>query len=157
MLKNILTSTLTAVVISLLTLSFIPAKNSVKNESVLGSQIQTILVWLGGGVKVGNLGNNITKIIASSCNLIMGKTAQAASTTIAYDCALNGIRTNDTIMAQLATSTVGSSILGWKVGSARASSTPNFVTVYVENNTGASAVPSATSVGTSTRIYVLDN
>lgn len=158
MIKNILTSTLTAIIISTLALSFIPAKNQTSgNKSVLGNQVETVLVWLGGGVRVGNLGNNVTKVIASTCNLIIGKTSQTGSTTIPYDCQINGVRTNDTIIAQLATSTVGSTILGWSIGSAKASTTPNYVTVFLENRTGTSANPSATSVGSSTRIYILDN
>lgn len=159
MLKNIITSTLTAVLVSIFALSFIPASapSTDGNKSVLGSQIQTVLVWLGGGVKVGNLGNNITKIIATNCDLIIGRTNQTGSTSVSYDCAVQGARSGDIVMAQLATTTIGSNILRWQVADARASSTPNYVTVSLQNLTGTSANPSVNAIGSSTRIFLYKN
>ena len=159
MLKNILTSTITTILISTLVLSFIPTStpSTDGNKSVLGSQVETVLVWLGGGVKIGNLGNNVTKVIASTCDLIIGRTSQTGSTSIAYDCAVQGARSGDIVMAQLATTTIGSNILRWHIADARASTTPNYVTVSLQNLTGTSVNPSVNAIGSSTRVLIYKN
>lgn len=155
MIKNIITSIVTTLMVAILV---VPALSSVsKTPTTLGSQVETVLVWLGGGVRVGNLGNNVTKLVATTCDLVGMNSSQLASTTASYDCAITGARSGDTVMAQLATSTQNASVLHWNISSARASTTPGFVTVRLQNFSGANAVPSATAVGSSTRVLLWRN
>lgn len=100
-----------------------------------------------------------THFIATSCNLIGTDASQAASTTLAYDCAVTGVTSSDTVIAQLSTTTQNSVIDNnttagpWAIYSAKASTTAGFVTVRLHNG-GLAAIPSVSSVGSSTAVLI---
>ena len=119
---------------------------------------ETGAVTSTGTLKIGSNGSTISEIQATSCDLIGTNGSQAASTTKPYDCAITGIASGDVAFAQLATSTaIGSGSLGWAIVASKASTTAGYVTVLLANLTGAAAVPSATSVGSSTSVFYIDN
>lgn len=89
---------------------------------------------------------------ASTCDLIGSGVSQTASTTAVYDCLASGVVPGDKVVAQLASSTVAVG-LGWSIVGAKASSTAGYITVILANLTGATKVPAATSVGSSTAYY----
>lgn len=112
----------------------------------------------GDGLKVGSNGSTLAEMKVVSCDLIGSNGSHAASTTKPYDCAITGITSSDVAFAQLATSTaIGSGSLGWAIVASKASTTAGYVTVLLANFTGAAAVPSATSVGSSTSVVYFDN
>jgi hypothetical protein len=67
------------------------------------------------------------------------------------DCAITGARSGDIVFAQLGSTTVPAATTGgWRIVGASASSTANFDTVLVRNDTGASAImPAAIASSTS--------
>lgn len=108
-------------------------------------------------VKIGTNGATMTELKATTCNLIGTNGSHTASTTVAYDCAVTGVASGDVVLAQLASSTpVGGGAFGWDIRGAIASTTAGYVTVLLYNG-GPSVVPSATSVGSSTQIWYMDN
>ncbi len=108
-------------------------------------------VATAGTFTVGSSGSALTNLIATSCNLVGTDGSQAASSTKAYDCAVTGLTSSFKVTAQLSTSTLLATGLGWTITSARASSTAGFATVNLLN-LGAAAVPSAQNIGSSTSI-----
>ena len=107
-------------------------------------------------LKVGTNGSTIAELKATTCDLIGTDASHAASTTIPYDCAITGIASGDVVIAQLATTTSALSGTYWDIVAAKASTTAGYITVLLYNN-GASAVPSATAVGSSTNALYIDN
>ena len=107
-------------------------------------------------VKIGTNGSTITELQATTCALIGTDASQAASSTVAYDCAVTGVASGDVVMAQLATSTPRAGVGHWNIVGSKASTTAGFVTVMLFNH-GAAAVPSVTAVGSSTQIWYMDN
>lgn len=105
-----------------------------------------------GGFTVGSTGSTFSNIVGTSCNLTGMDASHAASTTVAYDCAVTGVTSSSNVIAQLASSTPVGAKNYWSIIGSKASTTAGFVTVLVYNN-GASAVPSATGVGSSTSIW----
>lgn len=104
-------------------------------------------------IKVGGTnGTRIGLFAVGQCSLIAPSFTFAASTSVAVDCAVNGVQTGDIVDANFATSSaVGA---GWLVTGASASSTSGFITLRVVNNTGASAVIPA-SIASTTDYTVL--
>lgn len=113
-------------------------------------------VSTAGTLVIGANGSSISEFKATTCNLIGTDASQPASTTVAYDCAVTGIASGDVVMAILASSTPRFG-QGWDIKAAIASTTAGFLTVLLSNETGTAAVPSATSVGSSTNVWYLDN
>lgn len=107
-----------------------------------------------GGFTVGSSGTTFAKQIGTTCNLIGTDGSQTASTSKAYDCAVTGVTASDIVFAQLATTTTATiNCPGWWITAAKASSTAGFVTVILANSACGAAVPSVTSVGSSTKIW----
>lgn len=118
----------------------------------------------GNGFKVGSgcndsnatcAGTTFTGFVGSTCNLIGTDASQAATSTVAYDCAVTNLTSSFSVIAQLATTTsvVAGKTAGWLISASGASTTAGFATVLVTNLTGAAAVPSVTAVGSSTKIW----
>lgn len=105
-----------------------------------------------GGFTVGSTGATFSNIVGTSCNLVGMDASQSASTTVAYDCAVTGVTSSSIVLAQLASSTPVGAKSYWSIIGSKASTTAGFVTVLVYNN-GASAIPSVSSVGSSTAIW----
>jgi hypothetical protein len=165
MIKNILTSTVvalaTSIVVTVLVLSA-PSKPVTNEVKTLGAGIETVLTQFGGGIKVGNRANlpSITQLIAGSCNLISADSAQLATTTASYDCAVTGVRSGDKVIASMSTSTNASANFltsGWAIRSAHASTTNGYITIDVMNLTGKSTILSSTAVGSSTNYIIFKN
>lgn len=112
-----------------------------------------------GSLTVGNTGTAMAKIISTTCNLgTLGASSidssHAASTTKSYDCAVTGAVSGDRVIAQLASSTPVGNQGGWMIEASKASTTAGYVSVLLRNN-GLAAVPSVTSVGSSTVILIV--
>lgn len=110
-------------------------------------------------VTLGTSGTTFSAgLIGTTCNLIGSDVTVTASTSRAFDCAVTGVTSSFSTMAQLATST-GSGVACsqgtancWSIIGSKASSTAGFVTVVLLNQ-GPSAIPSVTAVGSSTVIW----
>lgn len=118
----------------------------------IGSATNTLQIDAGnfanaGTFSLGASGTTQSQQISTTCSLI-GPVSQAASTTVAYDCAVAGVQAGDRINAQFASST--QAFGAWLITTARASTTANFVTLGVVNNTGIAATPNFGSVGSTT-------
>lgn len=116
-------------------------------------------------VSIGSSGTTVTQLIKGFCTSWNGTGLnsmdgnQTASTTEAYDCAVTGVVSGDMVMAQLSTSTpfvAGSNNLAgdWAIVGAQASTTSGYITILLWNG-GATAVPSATGVGSSTAYLII--
>lgn len=111
------------------------------------------------GISVGNTATlgiaptNFSKILGGTCSLIMSSYSVTASTSVAADCAITGVVSTDTVLAQLATSTPSTAGEGWFIAGASASSTPGFVTFRLTNRTGGTAIIPA-SLASSTSYLV---
>lgn len=113
-------------------------------------------------IKIGGAnGSRVGPIIVTTCNLIGLDTAQAASTTKPYDCAVTGVVSGDTVFfaesTTTATYTAGNA--PFRIVGAKASTTAGFVTLAVENFLGASQAPGnianiQTGFGSSTQVVV---
>lgn len=111
-----------------------------------------------GGLTLGASGSQVTQLSKGTCNLIGMDASQAATSTKPYDCAVTGVVSTDIVVGMMLSTTSpngGSTIAGWNVRSAHASTTANFVTVDITNFTGAAATPSASGVGSSTQYLIL--
>lgn len=109
---------------------------------------------------VGASGVGMGQFSPTTCNLIGTDASQAASSSKAYDCAVTGITSGDPVIALIATSTTANAATGaaslcpgWQIVGAKASTTAGYATVILANNSCGAAVPSATSVGSSTNIW----
>lgn len=105
-------------------------------------------------LSVGPNGTQIAQVLKGTCNLIGTNASQAASSTLAYDCAVTGVKSGDTVFAQLASSTPVGGAAGWSISATLASSTNGYITVLLVNR-GVAAVPSATHVGSSTQYLIV--
>ncbi len=103
--------------------------------------------------KSGASGNRFGNFVFGfqNCVLIDGASV-TATTTKALDCAVTGVVAGDFVVVAPATTTTSGSQLGWKIVGANASSTSGFVTVKLQNDTGANAVPASTATTTSVLI-----
>lgn len=104
-------------------------------------------------IKIGTSGSRLGQITASTCNLIGTDGSQAASSTAAYDCAISGIVSGDTVFAVLNRATAFGTNIGWHIEATRASTTAGYATVILGNWSGVAAVPSFTGVGSSTQYF----
>lgn len=117
----------------------------------------TNTVTLSSTLKIGTNGATITELNTTSCNLSNADTSVAATSTGYVYCAITGVASGDVVFAQLATTTANAAFGGWSIYSAKASTTAGFVDIRLYNGTGAAAVPSVTSVGSSTNVLFIDN
>ena len=151
---------LVAVVIAILGLFFGGSTTTVVKPGAITTNLPSFgLASLAVGSACGDAfttcnGTELTGLVAGSCNLIGTNASQAASSTKAYDCAVTNMTSSYKVMAILASSTapVTAGIGPWSIDAAKASTTAGYVTVLLHNY-GASAVPSATGVGSSTVIW----
>lgn len=97
-------------------------------------------------------GTSLNHLGFAACNLIGTNSSQTASTTASYDCAITGVTSSDNVVAQLATTTTRALNGYWSIVGSKASTTSGYVTVLLYNG-GAAAVPSVTSVGSSTAVW----
>lgn len=114
-------------------------------------EVDTTAIKIGG-----SSGSRVGPIITGTCALILpGTNTATASTSISMDCAVTGVVSGDTVFASFATSTAITSTagLGWSIAGASASTTSGFITLRINNNTGANNVPSP--VGSTTQFLVL--
>lgn len=113
------------------------------------------------GTSFGSAGMPVQKLIFGTTTLCtlgtMGPSSinasHAATTTKVYDCFVSGARSGDAVFASLSTSTAFFG--GWSVVSAKASSTNDYVEIGIYNGTGAAAIPSTQSVGSSTNVLIV--
>lgn len=111
-------------------------------------QVQTLKI--GTSTNVSNLSYGQV----TTCGLLLSGTAQTASTTKAYDCAITGVQPGDTILYSTPTTTAPTTDLSlWLFTGVRASTTAGFVTFAVQNRTGADAVISA-AAASSTNVVI---
>lgn len=129
---------------------------SANSTSPVAGEVRGTTLTATGSLTVGTNGSTIAELKGTTCNLIGTDASQVASTTVAYDCAVTGIASGDVVMAMLATSTPVGGSSGWSISAAKASTTAGYITVLLYNN-GVAAVPSVTSVGSSTNIWYMDN
>lgn len=117
---------------------------------------------LTGGAIVGSSGTSMGKILSGTCALkntgsYNVDASHAASTTKPYECAITGVVSGDFVIAQLATSTksgAAGTLDYWNIIGAKASTTAGIITVLLYNN-GAAAVPSVSSVGSTTTYLII--
>lgn len=116
------------------------------------------------GLSVGNttvLGidpTNFSKILAGTCTLIVQATAQTASTSAPYDCAVTGVVAGDVVnpggfSTTTATAAWGNTP-GWIIVGAKASTTSGFITFMVANQTGTASSLSTTGLASSTNYTI---
>lgn len=149
--KSFITTVVTSAIVAVITVVLVGGNQS----APLGGRTNYDTVQASGLV-IGTTtaSSNFSFLKAGACVLgILGPSSidasHAATTTKVYDCAVSGVNASDTVIASISTSTVSGSG-GWVVAFTKASSTPGFIEVGVANLTGAAAVPSAQSVGSST-------
>lgn len=115
--------------------------------------IQTTSTVTAADISVGTSGTNFTGLVGGSCNLTGMDASQAATTSRAYSCTgITGLTSSFKVIASLSTSTPAA-LAGWHIVGAKASTTAGAADIVIANLTGAAAVPSATSVGSSTSIF----
>lgn len=157
MIKNIITSAVTALVVALIVVGLVGGNQSVPSANIKGvTNYDTVQA---SGLIVGtSTASNFSFVKGGACTLgTLGPASidasHTASTTKVYDCAFSGVGANDVVLASISTSTV-SGAMGWSVAFAKPSTTPNFVEVGIFNGTNASVVPSTQSVGSSTNVFL---
>lgn len=129
---------------------------SADTTSPTTGQVRGTTLTVTGTATLGDNGSAIADLIHGTCSLVAysGGFTVAATSTVAFDCAVTGALTTDTqVFAKLATSSVATSG-GWTVEASSASSTPGYLRIHVRNNTGASAVMPA-SVASSTSYLIV--
>ncbi len=108
--------------------------------------------------KLGSNGTTLTQIIKGTCNPLGMDVAQAASTTVGYDCAVTGVVSGDVVVANFASSSPTSglgSLNDFQIKGVQASSTSGFITLKVANLTGISRTPSATNFASGTEYMIM--
>ncbi len=156
MIKNIFISLVTSIVVIGAVLALTPVQKMDSVPSSLGSQIETTLIQLGGGVQVGGAGTKYSLVKSGTCTLLADSSIPATSTR-AVDCAIpasgsfNGIRSGDIVRLNLQASTTLAS--QYIIKSSQASSTNGYASALLVNLTGGAAVPSATNGFGSSTVY----
>lgn len=148
MLKNILTSVLSALIVVGLAFGF-------HSPAPLGNRVETTLNEFGKGLQLtdanlGTRGTILKMIKTGTCTLITYGTISATSTG-SVDCAITGVRPGDLVDLNLAASTTLAS--QYAVKSSQASSTAGYATAQLINLTGAAANPAATNGFGSSTVY----
>lgn len=139
-------------------LAFLTGNDAPRSGAVVTSTTQAIQKAAGfiagtSGIKFGTSGSTVTQLLVGTCNLISDASI-AATSTAAVDCAVTGSVAGDKVFVSLATTTPSTN-LGWRITGANASSTSGYITVKLMNLTGAAAVPSVSSVGSSTQYLII--
>jgi hypothetical protein len=132
--------------------------NQVNNTFREGIKVGTsdqFSVTSAGALTLGTSGTTHTQVIATTCNLIGTNGSQNATTSAAYDCAVTGVTPGDLVFGSLNSATGATNNGRWAIASTKASTTAGYVTFVVVNNTGAAAVPSTSSVGSSTQVLII--
>ena len=108
-----------------------------------------------GGPGVSTNGSSVQALFKGTCSLInSGSFTIVASTSVAMDCAVTGVKPGDEVLAIFATSTASITGPGWELTGASASSTAGFITFSVTNGTGATALMPA-SLASTTQYLIL--
>lgn len=139
----------------------------VKPSSMFGSVACDQTTCLAGGLRVttgalesdgtfqaGASGSSITQLLKGNCALIGTDASQVGTSTAAYDCAVTGVVSGDTVIAQLATTTSFIAARNWAITGAKASTTAGYITVML-TNLGQTSVPSVIGVGSTTSYIVI--
>jgi len=130
-----------------------------------GISIGTATAPAANGMKIGDNGSEFTELKMFSCTSIIGaNTAQVASTTAPYDCAVTGVASGDLVFAMMSTSSPYSSAvadvfigLPFHLVGAKASTTAGYVTLMWENDMGRTGTLGATGgVASTTNILYGD-
>jgi hypothetical protein len=119
-----------------------------------------------GGITFGTSGTTFNKIITGTGALIVPSGAGAtvnASSTKAFDMAVSGVVSGDTVIVQFATSTALSGVLygagnlggPFTIVGAAASTTSGFITVVVGNLSSANTSISASGIASSTNYEII--
>lgn len=154
---------LIAVAIIAITGLFTPIKSAVEQLGAAGTRfihgisVNTTTSPTANGLKVGSNGSEIVEMKATTCEVKGDDSVTATSSAYAYCTGVTGIASGDVVFAQLSTTTSNTIFGGWAISSAKASTTAGSIDFRLYNGTGADAVPSATSVGSSTNIWYIDN
>ena len=90
------TAALTAVIVVALFLS--GHQPSVSSPTLGGTE--TVLMWLGGGVRTGT-GNPVTNVLENTCNAAIATLPLAATSTQNATCTVTGARTGDKVFVSL--------------------------------------------------------
>lgn len=179
--KNLTLGLLVAIVIALVGcfLPKLPAKfGTISATDVTATRYTQLLVDNGiqvtanginivaGGLTVGTGASTISGLNFGTCSIRPYAATIAASTTAQVDCqgtqnfasgpgsALPGITAADNIQANLGTSTQGTLYGGLRLRTEIGSSTPGFITLFLENDTGATYTWSLTSNASGTAQYI---
>lgn len=130
--------------------------NGLKDTKMMSAGVLVGPVNTGANtLQIGTNGTSLSQLLKGNCALIGMDASQAATTTEPYDCAVANVKSGDVVLAQLELSASLGTQPGWVITGAKASTTPGYITVLVENITGAAAVPSVTGVGSSTAFVAL--
>ncbi len=160
MIKNIITSAVTALVAVVVALSLYST-----GTPDLGGKFSTEKQYFNDGIEttagtstfagpivstsrfiLGTSGSNLGFVKTGTCDLVGG--AIAATSSAVADCAVTGVVSGDIVIPTLATSTANAVATG-----ARASTTAGYITVRLLNLTGAAS--SVSALGSSTSYIVL--
>ncbi len=132
----------------------------------VGALTSSAAVSLSSTLKVGSSGTSLSRINAGTCYVKTYAATIAASSTAQVDCqatampiagpgsALTGVSYGDTIDARIGSTTVGTLFGGLRLRAAAASSTSGYITLFVENDTGATFTWDTTSAATGTAMYI---
>ena len=153
MLKTIITSAVTAIIIAVLAISF----GGPKTAPELGSFIETVPIQFGAGFKLGGsgvvpVGNIIKKEIVGICNAATTELPLEATSTDDFTCTVTGARSGDNVQVFLPSSS-GSVYGGFTISHTVAST--NTITFGIVNLTGA-ATSSFPLASTSVQYRVTD-
>jgi hypothetical protein len=119
-----------------------------------------------GGLTLGTGASTFSGLNFGSCNIRPYATTIAASSTAQVDCqaaaqfgsgpgtALAGITASDNIQANLGTSTQGTLFGGLRLRTQIGSSTPGWITLFVENDTGTTYTWSTSANASGTAQYI---
>lgn len=135
MIKNIIASVVTSLVVLVLGLAVVLPQS---NPSLLGGRIETVLNQFSGGIQVGTTGSNVAKIIDGTVNCT-GTSTIAATAVASYNCAVTGAVSGDKVFVSLPSGTVSPFIT---LVNSYASTTSGYIVVTLRNaSTTASVAP----------------
>lgn len=116
-----------------------------------GGVYEQVTSYFYAGINVGPTGTTVNNNIEGTCAMIAPAATVTASSTVAADCAVTGVVSGDRVLFGLSTTTVPSPLWGstspsWRIVSAGASTTPGYISFIWKNDTGGSAVLSASGI-----------
>ncbi len=104
--------------------------------------------------KLGSSGTAQSNQVSASCNLQNTNASLAATTSqYVYCTGVTGVTSADNVIMQLSTTTANSRFGQWNLWGVKASTTAGAIDAMLYNGSGASAVPSATAIGSSTNVW----